>query len=1016
MARSNRKRRQKGVRSLFDYVRGESSRSAAKSSAHSRESKDTVAGRVKQGEFAGLSSIERDRERHRVKRDASSDVRRPSSLLELLASFEKNSRVGAAETPAVVKEVVDEGGSGGETEKSVSRVTGPSVVGSGSSTGLITATSNKGREHKQDYEQDTGIVPVSVGDITVRFYSGLSIRYPRLAGNGDEGFLLDSYYDGSRERIVLRLYDEKSKEIMLFVDAMGYKPYFYTDLPVDKVRSIREVVSHPGFEGLEVVEKYDALRGQNKRVTKIVVKTPDVVPVLRRKLPRVWEANIKFHLNYIYDFGLIPGLLYRVENSSLRRVEKEIDEEHVGEVLKAFEGEEESTRKMALEWLPLFESSPPRVDRIAVDIEVYTPFKGRIPSAAAASYPVISVAFSATDGFRAVFLLARKDLNKEEGLRKVIDNNYYIEIFDDERALVYEALLLLAQYPIILSFNGDNFDFPYLYNRALKLGIARDEMPFRFTRDHVTFIYGMHIDLYRFFSIKAIQTYAFGNAYKEFTLDAVASALLGEHKVVIDGNISDLSFHELVKYNLRDADLTLRLTTFNNELVWTLIVLLMRISKLPLEDVTRSQVSAWIKSLFYWEHRRRGMLIPDRDEIIKLKGQAKSGAIVKGKKYQGALVIDPPSGIYFDVVVLDFASLYPTIIKNWNLSYETVNPLYCPGDKYVKVPDVGHLVCKSIRGLTSQIVGLLRDYRVKIYKKKSKNKNLPEEQRAWYKTVQAAMKVYINASYGVFGASSFPFYSPPVAESVTAIGRYAIKSALEKAAELGLLVLYGDTDSLFLWNPEEEGLEKLIRFFDEEFGLELEIDKVYRFVTFSGLKKNYLGVYREGGVDVKGLVAKKRNTPEFLKKEFQDIVAMVEKITTAEEFVHIRDNIVLKLREVYHKLRDYEYMLDELAIRVALNKSIHEYTKNTPQHVKAARQLVNMGIEVLPGDVVAFVKTKTGEGVKPVQLARLLEVDIDKYVEYMRSTFEQILRVLNITWDDISGSKRLEAFFAIRKG
>ncbi len=895
----------------------------------------------------------------------------------------------------------------------------------GEAAGREANTSHKSGSRAESYERkslepmavrDTGETVThspTVGDSSVDIpkYSGLAVKKPLLAEPGSVGFLMDTYYDGSRGSVVVKLFDQQRKAIILYVDSSGYKPYFYTDIPPDKVRSIPEIASHPGFEDAFVVEKFDALRGVKKRLTKIIVKTPDVVPVLRRRVPRAWEANIKFHLNYIYDHGLIPGLVYRVAGDRLERVEQEIDEEHVAEVLKAFENESEDTKKLALSWLPLFESEPPHIERIAVDIEVYTPFKGRVPSAATASYPVISVAFSSTDGLRAVFVLGREGINSNRMVKEIVKGDYYVELFDDERALVYEALRIISQYPLILSFNGDNFDFPYLYNRALKLGIKREEQPFRFTRDRVSFLYGMHIDLYRFFSIKAIQTYAFGNSYKEFTLDAIASALLGEHKISVDGNISDLPLNELVRYNLRDADLTLRLTTFNNELVWTLIVLLMRISKLPLEDVTRSQVSAWIKSLFYWEHRRRGLLIPDRDEIIQLKGGAKSGAIVKGKKYQGALVIDPPSGIYFDVVVLDFASLYPTIIKNWNLSYETVNPLYCPGEEYVKVPDVGHTVCKSIQGLTSQIVGLLRDYRVKIYKRKAKDKSLPEEWRAWYKTVQAAMKVYINASYGVFGASSFPFYSPPVAESVTAIGRYAIKSALEKSAELGLLVLYGDTDSLFLWNPDSEKLEELIRFFDEEFGLELEVDKVYRFVTFSGLKKNYLGVYREGGVDIKGLVAKKRNTPEFLKKEFRDIVAMVEKIVSAEEFIQVRHDIVAKLREVYQKLKEREYMLDELAIRVALSKAVNEYVKNTPQHVKAAKQLIQVGIEVLPGDVIAFVKTKTSDGVKPVQLARLHEVDIDKYVEYMRSTFEQILRVLNITWDSVTGSRKLEAFF-----
>ncbi|WP_110138831.1 DNA-directed DNA polymerase I [Hyperthermus butylicus] len=835
------------------------------------------------------------------------------------------------------------------------------------------------------------------------------VNEPMEAREGFEGFLLQTYYDGDRGVVAVKLYDDRSGRIGVYFDTTGYKPYFLTDIPPDKLQEIPQVVKHKGFDHVEVVEKFDLLRWQKKRVTKIVVKTPDVVKQLRDKVPRAWEANIKFHHNYIYDFGLTPGLRYRVSSGRLELVGGDVSEEAEQFIRKVFSGEDESIVETAIRWFPLFEQPPPKPRRLAVDIEVYTPFKGRVPDASAASYPIISVAFASDDGLRVVFILARPGVVGGEP-REGVKEGVHIEIFDDERALILETFRLIANYPIVLTFNGDNFDFPYLYNRALKLGIPKDVIPFKPTRSYMSLKYGIHIDLYQFFSIKAIQSYAFGNAYKEFTLDAIASALLGEHKVEIESTVSDLSLLELVRYNIRDAELTLKLTSFNRDLVWKLIVLLARISRLPIEDVTRSQVSAWIKSLLYWEHRRRGYLIPSRDEIIKLKGEVKSEALIKGKKYQGAIVLDPPSGVFFRVVVLDFASLYPSIIKKWNLSYETVNPVYCPGSKIVEVPDVGHKVCMSNPGLTAQIVGLLRDYRVKIYKKKAKDKSLPEDVRAWYDTVQAAMKVYINASYGVFGASSFPLYAPPVAESVTAIGRYTIKETVKKAAELGLRVLYGDTDSLFIWNPDEEKLEELQKYVEENFGLDLEVDKVYKFVTFSGLKKNYIGAYEDGSVDVKGMVAKKRNTPEFLKKEFSEILNLLGSVNSPEEFVKVRNHIREKLRTVYTGLRELDYNLDELAIRMALNKPLDAYTKNTPQHVKAARQLARMGVQVLPGDVISFVKVKGKEGVKPVQLARLAEVDVDKYVETMKSVFEQFLAAINMSWDEVIGSSRLELF------
>ncbi len=835
------------------------------------------------------------------------------------------------------------------------------------------------------------------------------LRKPRRV-DSVRGFLLGVYYDGGEGRAYSKVLSNDG-EIVVVYDAYGHKPYFLTDLPPDKVRELKEVMRHSSFDHLEVVERFDRLLWRKVQMTKIVVKDPNAVRVLREKVPKAWEANIKYHHNYIYDLQLIPGMPYVIEAGKYM-LDYTPSREELEKVEKLFGDEDDETKRLVIEWIPLFEAPPPKPRMLAVDIEVYTPFKGRIPDANKAAYPVISVAFASSDGLRKVMVLARPNLRFGELVREY-PADAEIEIFDDEAALVLEALRLISNYELVVTFNGDNFDFPYLHNRALKLGIPRGLIPFKHTRDYITLIYGLHVDLYKLFSIRALQSYAFGSAYKEFTLDAISEALLGEKKIQVETSISDLTLAELVSYNFRDAMLTLKLLTFNNNLVWKLVVLLMRISKLPLEDVTRSQVSAWIRNLFYWEHRRRGYLIPRKEDLKLLKGQQVSTATIKGRKYAGALVLSAPAGVFFNVVVLDFASLYPSIIKKWNLSYETVNSEYCPGDKYLKVPDVGHRVCMSIRGITSQIVGLLRDFRVRIYKKKAKDKSLSEEERHWYDVVQAAMKVYINASYGVFGAENFPLYAPSVAESVTAIGRYTIKQTVRKAADLGLKVLYGDTDSLFLWAPPEDKLQELQRFVEENFGLDLEVDKVYRFVAFSGRKKNYIGIYPDGKVDVKGVVAKKRNAPLFLKKSFKEVLELLGQASSPEEFIVVKKKIREKLHEVYKKLKEKEFMLDELAIHVALTKPIDQYA-NIPPHVRAAMQLMQAGIHVMPGDVIVYVKVRGKDKVKAVQLAKLHEVDADEYLRIVKTAFEQVLGAIGMSWDDVVSAIKLEAFFARR--
>lgn len=826
-----------------------------------------------------------------------------------------------------------------------------------------------------------------------------------------EGYIMEVSYDGSVSKAVIYVYVEEDGKLYKVYDKTGHRPYFLVDLDPEKAREIagrsQDVVD------IYRVEKFDLLSNRKVMLTKIVVRDPLMVRRLRDRYPKTWEANIKYHHNYIYDNQLTPGMKYRVKGSRFDPIVS-IDMDKVREeIAEIFSSEPEYVRETAIKWYPIFEAPPPRVKRASLDIEVYTPTKGRIPKPEAAEYPIISAAICDNSGKCKVLLLKRGDGEELRALREIEKEGIEVKVFSDERSLVVALYREIARYPVIVTFNGDNFDLPYLYTRSRKLGLQKEQIPIVIRETHATFKHALHIDLYRFFKNKAIQNYAFEGKYKEHTLDAVAQALLGKGKLANEEGVGSMSIDELARYNLRDAQLTIELTTYSNELLWKLVTLLMRISKLGLEDVTRTQVSTWIKNLFYWEHRSKGYLIPSEVDLSIKKSRKATEAIIKGKKYAGAIVIDPPQGVFFDVVVADYASLYPSIIKRWNLSYETVDPPEGMCSKLEPIADESgneiHQVCMDRVGITSVMIGLLRDFRVKIYKRKAKDKSVPEELRNWYDVVQRAMKVYINASYGVFGHEKFPLYALPVAESVTAIGRMIITRSLKKAEELGLMVLYGDTDSLFIWSPDPGKLDRLRSWIYENFGLELEVDKRYRFVAFS-LKKNYLGVLQDSSVDIKGLVGKKKHVPEFVKEAFAEAVGKLGSIETPQDIMRISSWLRDILQDIYRKLRDKEYTLDQLSFKMTLGKPLESYTKNTPQHVKAALMLAREGVSISQGDNILFVKVRGREGVKPVQLAKVSEIDLEKYIESLRSAFEQILAPLSIEWEEISGHMRLSDF------
>ncbi|HDI01314.1 MAG TPA: hypothetical protein ENF78_02675, partial [Candidatus Bathyarchaeota archaeon] len=504
-----------------------------------------------------------------------------------------------------------------------------------------------------------------------------------------------------------------------------------------------------------------------------------------------------------------------------------------------------------------------------------------------------------------------------------------VEFYDSEEELLLAVFRALIDYPVVVTFNGDEFDLRYLFHRAERLGFRRQEIPIEPGRDKYSLRYGIHIDLYKLFKITALQVYAFGKKYESANLDEVGEALLGMRKVELTKPLSELTYAELAEYCYRDALITLRLTQFDNDLVMKLAVLLSRISKMPLEDATRLSVSRWIRSFMQYELRRMGALIPNPEDILAEKGQTATKAIVKGR-YMGAIVVKPKPGIHMDVIVLDFASLYPSAIKVWNLSFETVR---CPHEECRDnlVPGLPHWVCRKRRGISSLLIGSLRDLRVYWYKPRSKDKSLPEELRHWYKVVQLTLKVILNASYGVFGADIFEFYCPPVAESTAAIGRHAITSVIKKCQELGMEVLYGDTDSVFLKRPSDEQIETLIDWADRELKLDLDIDKVYRYVVFSERKKNYLGVLVDGTVDVKGLLGKKKHVPAFIKEAFMRVVEELAQIRSPEDLELAKERIKAILREYYQRLKSGQFEIEDLAFHVTLGKEPDKYTKTTPQ-------------------------------------------------------------------------------------
>ena len=833
--------------------------------------------------------------------------------------------------------------------------------------------------------------------------------------------LISANYNNQQKAVVLKFYDPTSHKIVLWADKTGHKPYCFSKMSPAELDFLSE---RSDIISIKEVTKTDLLEDKTITVSKILVSDPLAIGGTQtdksiRNIVEAWEADIKYYENYLYDNSLIVGKYYKIENDKLTPYDFKISDEtrlSLKSMLWDKLGDlnipdHEQFMRNVSDWADLLNQPVPKLRRISLDIEVESEEKNRLPDAKTAEGRITAVGFESSDKLKQVFVLRRNDISEgTNDLAPDIKVRFYDE--DNEKGMIEDVFNLIKDYPLLITYNGDGFDLPYLYNRADRLGIDKNTNPLYMMRDSATLKEGVHLDLYRTLSNRAFQIYAFGQKYTDFSLNSVSKGLLNEQKLDYGVEIDKMTLYQIGKYCQNDAYLTYKLTSFNDDLLMNLLVVISRIGRMPIDDISRMGVSQWIRSLLYYEHRKNNMLIPRREEIDKRSTEVTNDAVIKDKKYRGGLVVEPKEGIHFDVTVMDFASLYPSIIKVKNLSYETVRCSHTECKKNM-IPQTNHWVCTKKNGLTSVLIGSLRDLRVNYYKTMSKNQNLTNEERQLYTVVAAALKVILNASYGVMGAQIFPLYFLPAAEATTATGRHIILDTIEKCRELNVDVLYGDTDSIFVKNPTEQQMQTIINQAKNNHGVELEVEKEYRYVVLSDRKKNYLGVTKNGKVDVKGLTGKKSHTPAFIKSLFYDILDILAEVKTNDEFKNAKSKISSKIAECSRKIQAKEIPLSELAFNVMLSKSLNEYTKTIPQHIRAAKQLESVR-EIKKGDRISYVKIINKPGVRPVELAKQSEIDSSKYMEFMQSTLDQITSSMNMDFDAIIGKPRqtgLDQFF-----
>ena len=218
--------------------------------------------------------------------------------------------------------------------------------------------------------------------------------------------------------------------------------------------------------------------------------------------------------------------------------------------------------------------------------------------------------------------------------------------------------------PSIIAF--DKRGIPYV--RGYSYGLC-NQNPYYASKNRFDWYY--HVDLYQVYKKPMVKTTIYHNKYRDLSLDSVARALINECKLEnLDGlQIQKFPKEKQLEYGIQDAALVMKLSIHNDFEILDLMNAISAITKLPFDRVCHTGISTWWNKII-------------EDKIAN--GECRFPTYKIGKRqYKGGRVIEPITGYYNDrlVYVLDVKSLYPTMMINNNISFETVNCNCCVNKK-----------------------------------------------------------------------------------------------------------------------------------------------------------------------------------------------------------------------------------------------------------------------------------------------------------------------------------------------
>lgn len=571
-----------------------------------------------------------------------------------------------------------------------------------------------------------------------------------------------------------------------------------------------------------------------------------------------------------------------------------------------------------------------------------------------------------------------------------------VKFCSGERELLSEFIKYFNQFDpdLILGWHVAGFDFKVLEEKCMKHGIelnlGRDgkklTLNSRDNRNYFANIEGRVV----LDGPPLLRSNYF--RYTNYKLDTVAHELLGVGKDINQTGLEkvaeiDRRFREdklsLAKYNIMDCTLVYDIYKKLN-----LFDLLIHRSLMTGLTIDRINTSSGAFDHFYLPRlHRRGFV------------SANIMDIEEGEASTGGLVLEPVSGFHKNVVVFDFKSLYPSIMRTF-----FIDPLALErGEDLIKTP-MGVSFSKDFNILAPYLDELMTK---RAIAKEQNNSSLSH-----------AVKILMNSFYGVLGSFGCRFYHADLPSSITKTGHWVLNQSKDFFENLGHTVIYGDTDSLFvklsssLTNEEIEKTGKDLNFYlnriikdqyQTQSHLEVEFEKLYSNIFFSavrgtdiGAKKRYVGDIN-GKLDFVGMEYVRSDWTKLAKK-FQ--YELYEKI-------FLNENVESFIKDTIKKL-EAGFFDSQLNYNKRFSKPVDEYTKTSPPHVKAAR--------LLPADKqkglreIEYIMCMNGP--RPVEMIGSNDkIDYSHYInKQLEPIAQSVLRFIDLDFESIACGDQLTLF------